>query len=78
MTYPASGAPLIVTLGLDADAAAFFDALRRAHFPTERSFLPAHLTLFHRLPAAALPEIRPTLASLLPSGPPVCRPCATA
>jgi 2'-5' RNA ligase len=58
MTQLGDGAPLIVTLGLDADAAAFFDSLRQKHFPAERNFLSAHLTLFHRLPAAALSEIR--------------------
>jgi 2'-5' RNA ligase len=64
MTQPQDGAPLIVTLGLDAGASAFFEALRRAHFPAERNFLSAHLTLFHRLPAAALPEIRQGLDEL--------------
>jgi 2'-5' RNA ligase len=43
-------APLILTLKLDADSFARFDALRRAHFPTERNHLRAHLTLFHQLP----------------------------
>lgn len=27
-----------------------FDRLRQAHFPRERNFLSAHLTMFHRLP----------------------------
>jgi 2'-5' RNA ligase len=61
MTQLGDGAPLIVTLGLDADTAAFFDSLRQKHFPAERNFLSAHLTLFHRLPAAALSEIRQDL-----------------
>lgn len=43
-------APLIVTLCLDESAQAFFDALRREHFPPERNWLAAHLTLFHHLP----------------------------
>jgi 2'-5' RNA ligase len=43
-------APLIVTLALDEAAQARFDRLRQAHFPPERNFLAAHLTLFHHLP----------------------------
>ncbi len=45
-----SAAPLIVTLEIDAKSFHRFDTLRRQHFPTERNFLPAHLTLFHHLP----------------------------
>jgi 2'-5' RNA ligase len=64
MTQLGDGAPLIVTLGLDAGASAFFDTLRQTHFPIERNFLSAHLTLFHRLPAAAVSEIRQGLHEL--------------
>ena len=45
------GLPLIVTLQLDEHAFTFFNALRKAHFPPERNFLSAHLTLFHHLPS---------------------------
>jgi 2'-5' RNA ligase len=45
-----SAAPLIVTLILDEDSSSFFNALRKAHFPPERNYLQAHLTLFHHLP----------------------------
>ena len=45
-------APLILTLGLENAAQARFDALRRQHFPPERSLVPAHVTLFHDLPGA--------------------------
>lgn len=44
-------APLIVTALLPRDLHARFTALRRAHFPPERNFLEAHVTLFHALPA---------------------------
>ena len=64
MTQPLGGAPLIITLGLDPHASAFFDALRQTHFPAERNFLSAHLTLFHQLPAVALSEIRSYLDKL--------------
>lgn len=42
--------PLIVTLKLDADSFRLLDAMRKHHFPPERNFLSAHLTLFHALP----------------------------
>ncbi|MBM9595525.1 2'-5' RNA ligase family protein [Roseitranquillus sediminis] len=43
-------APLIVTVSLDKCAQQAFDTLRARHFPPERNFVPAHLTLFHKLP----------------------------
>jgi hypothetical protein len=46
-----AAAPLILTLSLDEPAFTFFNELRKAHFPPERNFLQAHLTLFHHLPA---------------------------
>jgi hypothetical protein len=46
------GEPLILTMRFDAKEAAYFNYLRRAHFPAERNFIDAHLTLFHHLPAA--------------------------
>lgn len=42
--------PLIVTLALDEQAQARFDALRSRHFPPDRNVLDAHVTLFHALP----------------------------
>jgi len=62
MTAPRpDAAPLILTLGLDGRSFAFFDALRRAHFPPERNLIPAHLTLFHNLPACEARGIRAAL-----------------
>jgi hypothetical protein len=43
-------APLILTLALNSEAEQFFNQLRQQHFPPERNFLAAHLTLFHHLP----------------------------
>lgn len=43
----------ILTLRLDDQSQAFFDALRKKHFPAERNYLKAHLTLFHKLPDTA-------------------------
>lgn len=45
--------PLILTLAIDSNTQAFFDELRQRHFPPERNFLKAHLTLFHQLPHEA-------------------------
>lgn len=42
--------PLILTVKLEKSAFDFFDNLRRRHFPPDRNFIPAHITLFHALP----------------------------
>lgn len=42
--------PLIVTARIAENDLEFFDRLRKAHFPPDRNFLRAHLTMFHRLP----------------------------
>lgn len=55
--------PLIVSLKLDAQSFAALNALRQTHFPPERNFLPAHLTLFHALPDAQEIAVRATLAA---------------
>ena len=57
-------APLILTLALDPESQAFFNALRKAHFPPERNYLDAHVTLFHALPGAHLSEIADALAAV--------------
>ncbi len=44
-------APLIVTAQLPRELHARYTALRTAHFPPERNYLEAHVTLFHALPA---------------------------
>jgi len=54
--------PLIVTLLLDDAAQQRFDRLRAAHFPPERNWLQAHVTLFHALPGERLPAIRDEVA----------------
>ena len=43
-------APLILTLMLAPGDQARFEALRRAHFPSEHNVISAHVTLFHHLP----------------------------
>lgn len=43
----------IVTLRMDLTSQLFFEALRQKHFPPERNYIAAHLTLFHTLPPIA-------------------------
>lgn len=55
-------APFIVTAELPPDLAKWATNLRTAHFPPERNFLAAHVTLFHSLPYFCANEIRAGLA----------------
>ena len=41
---------LILTVRMDEASQHYFNTLRALHFPPERNFLKAHLTLFHKLP----------------------------
>lgn len=59
--------PLIITARIDEDAFLFFEGLRRLHFPVERNFLRAHLTLFHSLPAEELHAISDDLHQIAAS-----------
>ncbi|WP_254514684.1 2'-5' RNA ligase family protein [Novosphingobium sp. G106] len=61
---PGRGAPLLVTAELPADVFAWADGLRRAHYPSERNRLGAHVTLLHGLPPSAEGEVRRLLARL--------------
>lgn len=54
-------APLILTLKLDEATFTGFNQLRQQHFPPERNFIPAHITLFHALPGDQEQPIRETL-----------------
>lgn len=51
------GAPLILTALLPKDLHAWATALRTEHFPPERNYLEAHVTLFHALPAHCEAEL---------------------
>lgn len=55
------GAPIIVTALLGKQDFAYFDGLRRAHFPPERNQLAAHLTMFHHLMPSLEAELRQRL-----------------
>lgn len=57
MATMAHPAPLVVSLLLDWEAQAYFDELRRRHFPAERNTTAAHVTLFHALPAGRVNDV---------------------
>ena len=46
-----------MTARLCGEAQAYFDDLRKRHFPPERNYLGAHLTLFHSLPGEEIDAI---------------------
>ncbi len=60
----ASESPLILTLKMDDLSQERFDRLREEHFPKNRNFIPAHLTLFHKLPGEREREISGVLEDL--------------
>ena len=55
-------APIIVSALFGRQDQAWFDGLRRRHFPAERNQLDAHLTLFHHLPPSAADELKHRLS----------------
>jgi hypothetical protein len=60
---------LIVTAEIGPLDFGWIDQLRRSHYPADRNYLPAHLTIFRALPPSAEAEVRSTL-SRIASGPP--------
>ena len=56
-------APIIVSAVFAPADFAYFDGLRRAHFPPERNVIPAHLTLFHHLPPGVAREVKQRLVA---------------
>lgn len=65
-----SDAPLILTLGLHADDQARFERLRAMHFPSDRNFIPAHITLFHHLPGREIEAVQQALERQCATVPP--------
>ncbi len=61
MSQSAVAPPLILTLKIDDTTFTQLDGLRQAHFPPERNFLAAHITLFHALPGDQVEAICTTL-----------------
>lgn len=64
MTEAAGLAPLIVTALLPPDLHRWATRLRAAHFPPERNFLEAHVTLFHALPPGYESQVRDALGAV--------------
>jgi 2'-5' RNA ligase len=60
-------ATFVLTLEVDGQSFAVFDALRRKYYPPERNVVPAHVTLFHRLPGERGREVRALLATVAAS-----------
>jgi len=60
----ADDAPLILTAQLPKDMQSWATALRTEHFPPERNYLDAHVTLFHAIPPHCRDEMSETLARL--------------
>ena len=64
-------APLILTAELPPELHRRYTDLRTQHFPPERNYLEAHVTLFHALPAQCEDEARRYLARLVGEVPPI-------
>ena len=61
MSFVATSQPFILTVKLEPHLSDTLDALRREHFPPERNFLAAHVTLFHALPSVREAALRTDL-----------------
>ena len=53
--------PLILTARIADEDLKPFDDLRRQHFPQEKNFLQAHVTMFHNLPGEHITDIQQSL-----------------
>ncbi len=62
--------PIIITAEMGKADQVWANGLRAKHFPPERNFLDAHITLFHHLPPSHLAEIKSRLAALASEFPP--------
>lgn len=62
--YDNGRAPLILTAELPPDLHKWATALRTQHFPPERNYLEAHVTLFHALPGQMETELLRYLARI--------------
>jgi 2'-5' RNA ligase len=64
-------APFLVTLGFDEATFTRLEELRRRYFPPERNVVPAHLSLFHKLPPEEEPTLREILSAMAARTPPL-------
>jgi 2'-5' RNA ligase len=60
----------VLTALFDPASALRFDAMRRAYFPAKRNFVPAHCTLFHKLPGERKADVVLLLGRLCASARP--------
>ncbi len=58
-------APIIITAEMGKADKGWANALRRAHYPSERNIVDAHITLFHHLPPSHLAEIKSRLTAIV-------------
>ena len=65
-----AAAPFVLTAELDGESFACLNELRRRFYAPERNRVPAHLTLFHQLPAEHGREVKALLRQVS-SGKPV-------
>jgi len=63
-TLGSTSDPFILTLEMDGEAFAALDALRRRYYALERNQVPAHVTLFYRLPRERSREIKLLLVQM--------------
>ncbi len=56
--------PLVLTLKLDDQSFAHFEALRQAYFPPHLNRVPAHISLFHHLPGSEIESITTELTEV--------------
>ena len=61
--------PLIMTLQLDEITTGLFQRHRDLFFPPTLNIVPAHLTLFHKLPGEQFDTVLRATAAAIPSGP---------
>lgn len=64
-------APFLVTLGMDPASFGRLDTLRNRYYPPHRNIVPAHVSLFHKLPADEQAAIGGTLAHAAAKLPPI-------
>ena len=64
LTLQTAADSFVLTLELDSLSFERLNALRRLHFPRERNFLAAHLTLLHTVSAEQLRRLQPALFSI--------------
>lgn len=71
MTLHDEAPPFLITLGFDPATFERLDDLRARYFPPDRNIVPAHLSLFHKLPGSDFDAIDAELARVAAERAPV-------